>query len=153
MVENKNRISLDNKRIERYIEKLEYFNQLTKKLQEWMEELDENLFLNLDLKEQFGIYHGFQIIIEIITDIIAMVVKDLKIKPKDDYSNIECLKEQKFISEELSLSLRKVNGLRNALVHGYNGLDDLLAYKGIKENFNFFKEFYEVISEWLKKNS
>jgi uncharacterized protein YutE (UPF0331/DUF86 family) len=152
-MEENNKIPLDNKRIERYIEKLEHFNKIMKKLVEWIEYLDDNRFLALDLKEQFGIYHAFQIIIEIITDLIAMVVKDLKVKPKDDYSNINCLKEQKFLSGELSSSLRKLNGLRNILVHDYNGIDDLLAFKGLKENTRFIKEFYEVMREWLKKNS
>lgn len=153
MEKNNNKIHLESKRIERYIEKLEHFNKLMEKLQEWIKDLDEIKFIESDLKDQFGIYHAFQIIIEIIADIIAMVTKDIKIKPKDDYSNIDCLQEQNFISEQLSIKLRKVNGLRNILVHNYNGLDDLLAYKGIKENINSLKEFYKVVNKWLKKNS
>ncbi len=153
MKDNNNIIPLESKRIERYIEKLEHFNKLMEKLKVWIKDFDENKFIKSDLKEQFGIYHAFQIIIEIITDIIAMVTKDIKIKPKDDYTNIDCLLEQKVISEQLSINLRKVNGLRNILVHDYNGLDNLLAYRGIKENINSLKEFHEVVSKWLKKNS
>jgi len=151
MEENK-RISLANKRIERYVEKLEHFNKISNKLNDWVKNLDGNGFLDLDLKEQFGIYHAFQIIIEIITDLIAMAVKDLKVRPKDDYSNIESLKERGFLSEELSLTLRKLNGLRNILVHDYNGIDDLLAFKSIKESISVIKEFHKVMREWLKKN-
>jgi len=78
----KNKNSLDNSRFERYIEKLDYFRKLMDKLEEWVKDIDANSFISLDLKEQFGIYHIFQIIVEIITDLIAMICKDLKIKPK-----------------------------------------------------------------------
>jgi len=153
MEEESNNSQIDKNRIERYIEKLEHLNKLFKKLNEWTITLEENEFLNLDLKERFGIYHASQIITEIITDIIAMVTKDLKVKPKDDYSNIEYLEENQLISNELAINLKKLNGLRNVLVHDYNGLDDRIAFKGIKEYNPFIEQFKEVIKEWLKKVS
>ena len=148
----KNKNSLDNSRFERYIEKLDYFRKLMDKLEEWVKDIDANSFISLDLKEQFGIYHIFQIIVEIITDLIAMICKDLKIKPKDDYSNINYLREYEILSEELSDRLRKINGLRNVLVHNYNGLDDMLAFKSIKENILYIKKIHEVFQKWLRKN-
>lgn len=152
MEEENNKIYLDNKRIERYIEKLERFNKLMEHLKEWTKNVNEEIFFtNLDLKEQFGIYHAYQIIVEIMTDIIAMTVKDLKIKPRDDYSNINILKEKNFFSEKIASKLRKANGLRNSLVHDYNGVDDKTAYKGIKNYFNYLEKFYDVINQWLKK--
>ncbi len=149
-MEENNKKPIDNKRLERYIEKLEHFNKLAERLDNWTEEVGEKGFLALDLKDQFAIYHAFQIIIEIITDLIAMTVKDLKIKPTDDYTNIIHLKEQNFLTEELTESLRKLNGLRNVIVHDYNGIDELLVYRGIKENFHFIKQFYKVMREWLQ---
>ena len=153
MEEESNNSRIDKNRIERYIEKLEHLNKLFKKLNEWTITLEENEFLNLDLKEKFGIYHASQILTEIITDIIAMVTKDLKVKPKDDYSNIEYLEENQLISKELAINLKKLNGLRNVLVHDYNGLDDRIAFRGIKEYNPSIEQFKEVIKEWLKKVS
>ncbi len=153
MEEENNKIYLDNKRIERYIEKLEHFNKLMELLKEWTKNINEEIFFtNLDLKEQFGIYHAYQIIVEIMTDIIAMAVKDLKIKPRDDYSNINILKEKFFFSEKIASKLREANGLRNSLVHDYNGVDDKAAYKGIKNYINYLEKFYDLINQWLKKN-
>lgn len=152
-MEGKKKINIDDTRLERYIEKLEHFKKLALKLEKWTENVDKEKFVSLDLKEQFGIYHAFQILVEITTDLIAMTVKDLKFKPRDDYSNIKCLKEQNFISEELSERLRRVNGLRNVIVHDYNGIDEILAFKEINENFYFMKKFYDVMKKWLKKNS
>lgn len=153
MEEESNNSQINKNRIERYIEKLEHLNKLFKKINEWTINLEENEFLSLDLKEKFGIYHASQIITEIITDIIAMVTKDLKVKPKDDYSNIEYIEEKGLISRELAFNLKKLNGLRNVLVHDYNGLDDRLAFKGIKEYNPFIEQFKEVMKKWLKKVS
>ncbi|MHA1756966.1 MAG: DUF86 domain-containing protein [Promethearchaeota archaeon] len=145
--------SLNKKRIERYIEKLEHFTKIKENLEKWTENLNAESFIKTDLKEQFAIYHAFQVIAEIITDLIAMMIKDLKIKPKDDNSNINYLKEQKFLSENLASRLQKINGLKNVLVYDYNSIDEYRAFKKIKENLQFINEFFEVIKEWLKKNS
>ena len=153
MEKESNNSQIDNSRIERYIEKLEHLDKLFKKLNEWISNIEENEFLSLDLKEKFGIYHASQIIIEIITDIIAMVTKDLKVKPKDDYTNIDYLQEINFLPKELSVNLKKLNGLRNVLAHDYDGLDDRLAFKGIKEYNPSIEQFKELIKKWLKKVS
>lgn len=144
---------LNRERIERYVDKLEHFGMLMDKIEEWMDGLDQESFLSLDLIKRFGIYHAAQTSIENMTDIIAMVIKDIKIKPKDDYSNIDCLEEKGLISEGLAAGLRKLNGLRNVFVHEYNGVDDLLAYSSIIQHFDYLKQFKEVIKAWLKKNS
>ena len=86
---------MEEKRIKRYKEKLEYLDEIANNVEDWMKNLDEiNFVENLGLQKKFGIYHAFQISIEVITDIIAMIVKDLKIIPKDDYTNIEVLKKK-----------------------------------------------------------
>ncbi|MFO8020717.1 MAG: DUF86 domain-containing protein [Promethearchaeia archaeon] len=152
-MEDNNKVSFTNERIERYIEKLEHFKSYMKNLENWIKDIGKKDFLAINLKDQFAIYHAFQLSVEIITDLIAMTVKDLKIKPRDDYANIRYLKETKFLSEELTESLKKMNGLRNVIVHDYNGIDELLAFKGIKTNIRTMKDFYEVMREWLRKNS
>lgn len=152
-MEDDNIVSLRKERIERYIEKMEHLHRYHQSLKKWVRNVDKKGFLSLKMKDQFAIYHGFQLIIEIITDLIAMLVKDLKIKPKDDYSNIECLQEQKILSETLSKNIKKMNGLRNVIVHDYNGMDELLAFNGIKENLKNVKKFDEVMRKWLRKNS
>jgi len=132
---------------------LEYLNELVQEFDNWTEALSEQDFLRLNLKDQFAIYHALQLIIDIITDVIAMTVKDIKIKPKDDYSNIECLYQQGIISKDLREGLSKLKGLRNIIVHNYNGFDNRIAFKGMNEHYHFIKEFYKVIREWLRKRS
>ena len=65
-----------------------------------------------------------QIAIEATMDIIAMLVKDKGATVSDDYHNIERLQELKIISSTESTELKRLNGLRNAIVHKYNKFEE-----------------------------
>lgn len=144
---------MNEERIQRYKEKEEYFVKLIGKLKEWTKDLNEKDFINnLRLREQFSIYHAYQIILEIITDLTAMVVKDLKIIPKDDYINIDVLAENEIISKDLSYNLKQANGLRNRIVHNYNSLDEEIAFKSIQKYLEDLEKYKEAIDNWLQKS-
>ena len=144
---------MEEERIKRYTDKLEYLNQTIENLNNWTENIDSKKFIErLELQKQYGIYHAFQIGIEIISDLVSMIVKDVKLIPKDDYSNINILKNKKIISADLAAKLREANGLRNRIVHDYNGLDNVMAYNGLKNLLKYFLEFKVKAKEWLKKN-
>ncbi len=133
---------MEEERIKRYNDKLEYLNQTIKNLNDWTENLDSKEFIeSLELQKQYGIYHAFQIGIEIITDLISMIVKDVKMIPKDDYSNINIIKNKKIVNTDLAAKLREANGLDNELA--FNRLKNLLKY---------FQVFKVEAKEWLKKN-
>lgn len=83
-------------------------------------------------------------------EIAAMACKDLKLIPKDDYTNIDLLFEKKIIDIGLKNALSESNGLRNRLVHRYNGLDDSLAFDSIVAHLTTISDFSEVIGIWLK---
>ena len=57
-------------------------------------------------------------------------MKDMKILPQDDYTNIENLSGKLDINEDV---LKQANGLRNRLIHRYNKTDDRIAFNSIKE--------------------
>jgi len=144
---------MEEERIKRYNDKLEYLNQTIEHLNEWTENIDSRDFIeSLELQKQYGIYHAFQIGIEIITDLVSMIVKDVKLIPKDDYSNINIIKNKKIVSEDLAAKLREANGLRNRIVHDYNGLDNEIAYNVLRNLIKYFQEFKVKAKEWLKKN-
>jgi uncharacterized protein YutE (UPF0331/DUF86 family) len=44
-------------------------------------------------------YKAFQEVFDGLSDILAMIVKDKKIKPKDDYSNVEICFNESIINE------------------------------------------------------
>ncbi len=143
---------MDKERIKRYKEKQEKLSEYLSYLKEWTQDLKVEDFNKTNIKDQFSIYHAFQIVVEIITDLSAMVVKDLKKIPKDDYSNLESLIKDKIINKELSLRIKEANGLRNRIVHDYNSIEDDIAYKSILNILNSVKQFKEIVDEWLKKN-
>jgi len=144
---------MEEERLKRYNDKLEYLNQTIENLNDWTGTIDPKEFIErLELQKQYGIYHAFQIGIEIISDLISMIVKDVKLIPKDDYSNINIIKDKKIINEDLAAKLREANGLRNRIVHDYNGLDNELAYNRLKNLLKYFQEFKVRAKEWLKKN-
>ncbi len=92
---------MEEERIKRYNYKLEYLNQTIENLNDWTENIDSKEFIErLELQKQYGIYHAFQIGIEIITDLISMIVKDVKMIPKDDYSNINIIKKKKIVNAD-----------------------------------------------------
>jgi len=143
---------MDKERIKRYKEKQEKLSEYLSYLKDWTQDLNVEDFNKTNIKEQLSIYHAFQIVVEIITDLSAMLVKDLKKIPKDDYSNFEILVKEKIMSTELSSHIKEANGLRNRIVHDYNSIEEDIAYKSIINNLNSLKQFKEVIDEWLKKN-
>ena len=144
---------MEEERIKRYNDKLEYLNQTIENLNDWTENIDPKEFIErLELQKQYGIYHAYQIGIEIITDLISMIVKDVKLIPKDDYSNINIIKNKKIVNADLAAKLREANGLRNRIVHDYNGLDNEIAYNRLKNLLKYFQVFKVEAKEWLKKN-
>lgn len=140
-------------RIKRYYEKLEYLDQTIENLDRWTKGIDVKEFINnVELQNQYGIYHAFQIAIEIITDLAAMIVRDLKLIPKDDYSNFNILKNKKVIPNDLAIRIGEANGLRNRIVHNYNGLDNKIAYESLLNLLNVLENFEGLVKKWLKEN-
>ncbi|ODS40849.1 MAG: hypothetical protein A7315_07495 [Candidatus Altiarchaeales archaeon WOR_SM1_79] len=109
---------------------------------------DEEEFLEERLKRK-GIYKEFQEAAEILADIAAMIVRDHERVVEDDYSNFETACRILKRGEMLD-PLKKINGLRNILVHEYNGIVDELAYESINEHLPKMKDFSECIKEWIK---
>ena len=144
---------IDEKRIKRYNDKFIQFDKNLNLLKGWTNGIGVSKFLNeAGVERQFAIYHAFQVILEIVGDLTAMLVKDLQLIPKDDYTNVEFLEKENIITNDLTKYIKDANGLRNRIVHNYNGLDDQLAYKGILNLINEINNFVVVIKQWLKHN-
>lgn len=143
-------LDLDKKRIIRYKEKFEYFDKIFKNLINWTENLEVNESIrDENLEKYFAILHAYQILSETVADLIAMLLKDLNLIPKDDYSNIEILIEKNLLSNDLGKSLKKANGLRNRVVHKYNNINEEVAYRAILEFLNDLKQYKEQMKKWL----
>lgn len=137
---------MDEDRLKRYWDKINLILKRSDEITEWTTiPLTD---FTADEKTKLATYKAFQEIAEACMDIVAMMCKDLRIPPKDDYANIEILKKQ--LSLENLESLTEANGLRNRLSHRYNATDDSLAFESIKEILPRIATFVRGIKKWLK---
>lgn len=81
-----------------------------------------------------------------------MIVKDEKLIPKDDYSNIPLIIKKKIVDHTIGENLKEANGLRNRIARDYNGLNDFIAYERMIILINTFKQVIKDVNQWLIKN-
>ncbi|MFX0126369.1 MAG: DUF86 domain-containing protein [Candidatus Hodarchaeota archaeon] len=101
-------------REEQYKRKLEY---IADKILDLPENVEEDQFY-VD-----ALYYRLQTSIDATMDVVAMLCKDLGFSVKDDYSNLDQLSDSKVTDSNLVSTLRRLNGLRNILVHQYNKIE------------------------------
>ncbi len=98
-----------------------------------------------------AIYKEFQEAVEAMSDVCAMVRRGLNSSAKDDYSNIDFLIERDILEARMGEKLKEANGLRNRLIHGYNGVNDETACHAINELVGDLRDFSVVVLEWMRK--
>lgn len=107
---------------------------------------------NLSDQYQFeALLHRLHTSIEAIMSILAMLVKDLGFNVGDDYFNIKKLESAGIIKIEMADFLRKLNGLRNAIVHKYNKFDGSIVREDLDEVLSGVFDFLEVIENVLQE--
>jgi len=141
---------VDIERAKRYREKLNLILERMADIEDWIP-FDISDFIS-DKRTRLATYKAFQELIEASFDVAAMVCRDSRIIPKDDYTNMEALFNKKIIEVSLKNVLIESNGLRNRLVHRYNTLDDSIAFESIRTLLPGFRHFVEVIDKWLTEN-
>jgi len=136
---------MDEKRKRRFYQKLETLEDRLTFIEENFPEIEE-LIVNRVLRK--ALYKEFQELTEALGDLSAMMTKEEGILVKDDYSNLERLKT--LLEPDVIENLKRANGLRNVLVHEYNGVDDTLASESVQEVLPSFWVFGSMVREWLK---
>jgi len=130
---------------ERIMEKIE---TLIERVEFIEEHLSKEILQDRILRK--AIYKEFQEAVEAVSDVCAMVRRGLNSSAKDDYSNIDFLVEKDILEERMGLKLKEANGLRNRLIHGYNGVNDETACYAIKELIGDLRAFSLVMLEWIR---
>jgi len=87
-------------------------------------------------------YYKLITAIEAGMDIVAMLLKDLGEKVSDDYSNIELMVQEGYISSKLGKNLMDCNGMRNRLVHRYEKVEEEVVIGSLGE---VISSLYELI--------
>jgi uncharacterized protein YutE (UPF0331/DUF86 family) len=97
------------------------------------------------------IQKAYQEVVEVSTDILAMMLKDNELPPMDNYSNVKMAKDNHIISPESADVLREANGLRNRIVHIYNDLDVGLLIESVKRTLPQIEEYIEEVETWMSQ--
>ncbi len=99
---------------------------------------------------RLAIYKAFQELVEVLTDIIAMILIDNDKGVGDDYANIDKIVKIIVLENKEIEVLNEANGLRNRVVHGYNKTDDKRAKESIEKLIPNLEKILEKISRFVK---
>ncbi len=138
--------SITEPRKKRYMQKVEHCRNRISHLEVWLEEIDAN---EPETKTLLAIKKACQEVVDVSTDMLAMMLKDNSIPPTDDYTNIRQASEKGLIPNTLTKSLREANGLRNRLIHVYNDIDIPMLVQSIERIIPGIKELLLVVEHWL----
>lgn len=128
-------------RVEKYLRKISYITENLSNLPPY----DENQYYMESL------LYRLHTSIDAVMDLVAMLVKDLGKEIKDDYSNITALGELGVINDALAEGLKRLNGLRNVIVHKYNKIDYNLIKESLDKTLNIIFDFIEVVKDVMQK--
>jgi uncharacterized protein YutE (UPF0331/DUF86 family) len=143
---------METERKTRYYEKIQHLIKYLNLLNGWSDLIEkQKKGTKKDPKSLFAIYHAFQLSMEVLSDVASMTTKDLTKIVKDDYSNFQILFDEKIISDPIFNDIKNLNGLRNRIVHDYDGLDDNILLVGISESLKNIPKFKDCVEIWLKK--
>ena len=131
-------------------DKLKDIKTFIEDLKEYVPETFEEYSRSKDRKAICERY--FEKIIEAITDIAFLIIKEKKLEiPQDDYDAFNVLMKNKIINEALAIRLKQAKGMRNIIVHAYGEVDDEKVYEAVTEEIeDDTEQFIEEIKKVLK---
>ncbi len=130
-------MELSDERKNRYRSKIGYIIEKMYSLPDDTTELNE---LGIE-----GVLYRVHTSIEAAMDMAAMLVRDIGIDVGDDYDNIDILKEKKIIEAEPAEELKRLNGLRNAIVHKYGSVDTKLILQNLESIKEILRSFIDIV--------
>lgn len=133
---------MDSTRRERYRDKLDHAARRLHQVEAWEPDA------RASEAHRLGRYKAFQEAAEAATDLAAMVLADLGLPVKDDYRNLESLAAAGVLAADLVKPLSAAVGLRNRLVHEYNGLDEALAGQAMARLGGPLRAYLEQVERW-----
>ena len=86
------------------------------RIMNWSGNFDIEILIENEIK-RYAIYKLYQECIESIFDVVSMIVKDLKLRVEDDYSNLGQLGVNNILNEKEINILKRGNHLRNLIVY------------------------------------
>jgi uncharacterized protein YutE (UPF0331/DUF86 family) len=138
---------MDEDRRDRYRDKIFWILDRMDLIETWLDEISPEIPIS-DIKTLLAIFKAFQEVVEATMDFIAMYLRDSGIPSRDDYSNIDRID---LFSIDQKGTIRAMNGMRNRIMHRYNGTDELLALTGISRSMTTIRAIVGVMEQWISK--
>ncbi|MBM3700795.1 MAG: DUF86 domain-containing protein [Actinobacteria bacterium] len=120
-----------------------------------LEELRRITFDDLknSLKDQWAVFYGLQISIQIVIDTGNHILAALQENQVEEYADIiDKLGIKKIIPEEFAKRIRGMAGLRNLLVHEYGIINVEKIFYVLQNDIDDFQEFKNYIIKYLDLN-
>ena len=136
------KISINEKRKQRYKDKTAHSRERIMDLNEWLGEAKEISVLASE--------KAFQEAVEAIIDVFAMLLSDMKLEIGDDYSNIEKIAKRNIINNEEEKICIEANGLRNRVIHKYNKIDEKRFVESAKELIPKLDEILNKLDSFIE---
>jgi len=109
----------------------EYLNELADIVPQNVEEYKSNI------EKKAACERYFEKIIEAITDLAFLIIKNKKLKiPEDDIDAFNILLENGIIDSNLENKLRDAKGMRNIISHQYGKIDDEIVFAAISQELD-----------------
>jgi len=91
-----------------------------------------------------------QLCAQSIISIVHLIIIDMDMnKPEDNYEAISIIFNKGIVFEEMADNLIKIVGLRNALVHEYEDIDNKKIYDVLVNRLEAMDEFENIIRKYI----
>ena len=132
--------------------KISLILQDLEQLQE-LAKLDLSQFLS-DFRNEILAERFLERIIGRVIDInFHIVAEQLLSAPTDYYSSFTQLVELKILDRDSAVAYAKLAGLRNRLAHEYNGIDEKIIYKALKDLVTELPRYIEAVKNYISGSS
>lgn len=138
---------MDPPRARRYLMKCDHGRERLAQAVEWSQRGRK------DIVHRLAAYKAFQEAAEAAADLLAMALTDAGRPPTDDYSNVERAVREGILSAALAPAIVEATGLRNRLVHEYDGVDALRAADAIARLAAALGSCYEEVEAWMRSKT
>lgn len=129
-------------------------NEINKFLEEFKKIIPNNLEeYESNLEKKAACERYIEKIMEAVTDLAFLIIKDKKFKiPEDDVNAFDILLKNNIIDTDLAIKLKNAKGMKNIISHQYGDVDDEIVFQSItKELDKDVKTFLKIINKLFKR--
>lgn len=138
---------MEPKRVARYLDKAQHARERRGLVAAWSSSAAK------DVQARLASYKAFQEAAEAIGGVLGMVLIDVGHAPKDDDTNLDAAVAAGIIPSSLASPLREVTGLRNRLVHEYEGIETARALAAMQRLSPFMHAAFGEVERWLRSRN